>query len=122
MPPPLNKIRNENKTIILKMKKNLTLFLVSILIASSSFAQNTEALESINVDELKNHMYFLASDFLGGRVHYNQGYSIAAEYCATQFASVDIKPICKDEMDNLTYFQNVPLVKKKVHWKRPYRC
>lgn len=76
------------------------------------FAQTEEGRQSITIDELKNHMYFLASDYLNGRASYENGYQIAAEYCASQFKSTDVQTLLKDKYGNDTYFQEVPLIKK----------
>jgi len=94
--------------------KIIILLGASILINISSKAQNEKAIDAITIDELKNHMYFLASDFLGGRVSYQPGFKIAAEYCASQFKSAGLKPIIKDKEGKLTYFQEVPLLKQML--------
>lgn len=95
------------------MKRISILILISLLFVNASIAQKDKALESITQDEIKNHMYFLASDFLGGRISYKEGYKIASEYCAAQFRSVNLKPVFKDEKGKPSYFQKVPLVKRK---------
>ncbi len=92
----------------------LILLGTSIMLSSTSVAQNNKALNAITIDELKNHTYFLASDFLGGRVSYEPGYKIAAEYCASQFKSAGLEPIMKDKEGNLTYFQEVPITKQTI--------
>lgn len=95
------------------MKRIKFISIIFLCIATNSFSQMNQALESINIDELKNHMYFLASDYLGGRVSYEEGYGIASEYCASQFRSVGIKPAFIDEEGDSSYFQDVPLISRK---------
>jgi hypothetical protein len=75
-------------------------------------AQTEEGRQSITIDELKNHMYFLASDYLDGRASYENGYQIAAEYCASQFKSIGLQTLLKDKNGNSTYFQEFPLIRK----------
>ena len=95
-------------------------FYFFVMIAFSFFtesyvkAQTKEGQQSITIDELKNHMYFLASDFLGGRVSYETGYNIAAEYCSSQFKSMGLETVLKDKNGNPTYFQEVPLIKTTI--------
>ena len=69
---------------------------------------------SITLQELRDHIFFLASDSLGGRRPDDIGYVIAARYAADQLKAAGVKPIIKDAGGNDTYFQTVPLVKAKT--------
>jgi Zn-dependent M28 family amino/carboxypeptidase len=69
---------------------------------------------SITLQELRDHIFFLASDSLGGRRPDDIGYVIAARYAADQLKAAGVKPILKDAGGNDTYFQTVPLVKAKT--------
>jgi len=92
------------------------LILVTILFSGSSIAQDTETspLESITMAEMRDHIYFLASDYLGGRVGPSPEYEIAAQYVASQFAAAGLKPM-ESEMENMHgYFQEVPF-KKRIY-------
>jgi hypothetical protein len=92
----------------------LCLSFTGLFLSISANGQNHKALDAISVDELKNHVYFLASDFLGGRVSYQPGFNIAAEYCVSQLKSAGLKPIMKGKDGELTYFQEVPLLKQTL--------
>ena len=74
-----------------------------------SYSQNdsiSEGANSITIPELKDHMYYLASDELDGRLPGTSGYKKAAEYAVTQFKQSGLVPI----VDNGTSFlQPVPL-------------
>ena len=57
---------------------------------------------------LRSHFHYLASDALQGRETGEAGNRLAAEYIATQFKNIGLKPIG----DNGTYFQNFEVVKE----------
>ncbi len=90
------------------------LLIFCILSFNKGIAQNNDPINTITIEELKNHMYFLASDFLGGRVADREGYKMAAEYCATQFKSIGLKPAFKDNDGKLSYFQKVVIAESKT--------
>ena len=72
----------------------------------------TGAAATITIPELRDHMYYLASDELEGRLPGETGYDIAAEYCASQFRQAGLIPVCLDEDGNKTYLQQVRIIKK----------
>lgn len=107
------------------MKKHVvisSLLAVSMLIPVAlpgQSAGNTPQ-ESITVAEMRDHIYFLASDYMKGRVGPSLEYEIAAQYVASQFAEAGLVPV-KCEKENMDgYFQLVPFEKgiysKDVRW------
>jgi hypothetical protein len=58
-----------------------------------------------SADAIKAHMGFLADDLLEGREAGTRGYDIAANYVASQYALMHVKPAG----DNGSYLQQVPL-------------
>lgn len=74
-----------------KLVKSLLLILGFIFTQSLS-AQNQE----ITVEELENHIYFLASDSLKGRKPGTEGGKIAAEYIRDQFIAAGLSPMGED--------------------------
>src|SRR3954467_7601791 len=58
-----------------------------------------------SADAIKAHMTFLADDLLEGREAGTRGYDIAANYVASQYALMHVKPAG----DNGSYLQQVPL-------------
>ncbi len=64
-----------------------------------------QAAESINPENIRAHVKFLADDLLEGRGPGKRGAEIAAKYIASQFAVEGLKP----GGENGTYFQKVPL-------------
>ena len=58
-----------------------------------------------SADAIKAHMSFLADDLLEGREAGTRGYDIAANYVASQYALMHVKPAG----DNGSYLQQVPL-------------
>lgn len=72
----------------------------------------TGAAATITIPELRDHLYYLASDELEGRLPGETGYDIAAEYCASQFRQAGLVPVCLDEAGNKTYLQQVRIIKR----------
>src|SRR5580704_2714851 len=64
-----------------------------------------QAADSIDPEQIRAHVRFLADDLLEGRGPGTRGGDIAAKYIATQFALDGLKPAGDDG----TYFQKVPL-------------
>jgi hypothetical protein len=67
--------------------------------------------DTITREELRDHVYFLASDFLGGRRPDDAGYNIAAEYAASQFKAASVRPGVAGANGVPTYFQKVPMMR-----------
>ena len=75
-------------------------------------APKVKPVETITVEELRDHVFYLASDALGGRVSCTAGYDSAAQYAARDFRKAGIKPILKDAQGNPTFLQPVPFLKR----------
>ena len=87
----------------------LCLFLVfsSLL---GEIEDKTNPIESITVAELRDHIFFLASDALEGRLIGEKGYDIAAAYAASQFAGAGIEQIFSDLENKASFFQPVEMI------------
>ena len=72
--------------------------------------QETESspLNSITEAEMRDHIFFLASDYLGGRIGPSAEYEIAAQYVASQFASAGLEQVSSDQESMDGFFQGVP--------------
>ena len=92
----------------------LTVFILLFAIGLSAQSDYSKGLESITEAELKDHIYFLASDYLKGRVGPSPEYDIAAQYVASQFASAGLQAPGREVEGMEGYFQNVPFVKKDL--------
>jgi hypothetical protein len=68
----------------------------------------TDPLASITEAELREHIFFLASDSLQGRDSDEEGYRIAARYGAEHFASAGLQPMVTDADGTPSFFQQVP--------------
>jgi hypothetical protein len=92
----------------------LALFSVLLLTFSAGISGQDKAsrpVESITESELRDHIYFLASDYLAGRAGPSAQYEIAAQYAATQFAAGGLEPLPGDTGHMHGYFQEVPYQK-----------
>lgn len=84
---------------------------ILILFALPGIAEDeVDPLESITVAELRDHIFFLASDALEGRLIGEKGYDIAAAYAASQFAGAGLMRLIKDSQDLPTFFQTVKMI------------
>src|SRR4051794_25384729 len=69
---------------------------------------------AISAANIKAHIDFLASDLLEGRETGSRGFDIAAQYVATQFASLGLEPAGDDG----TYFQHIDFTAAQVDERR----
>lgn len=69
---------------------------------------------SADVDNIRNHVEFLASDALAGRETGSAGYRRSAEYVAKVFKSMGLEPVGAQD-----YFQSVPMVRASWGGREP---
>src|SRR4051794_5264870 len=97
-------------------------FLMSVSLVSFAFvamlqgADTDVGLASIKADALKGHIYFLASDAMGGRDSLSPEGRIAADYIAGFYYRAGLKPVG----DNGTYFQNFPMTAGHIDREHTY--
>lgn len=80
--------------------------LLCILVMIS--AQEKDPLHSITGEELRDQIFFLASDELEGRDTGSEGFAIAALYAVTQFKRSGLEPLIVGRDGKKTFFQSVP--------------
>ena len=68
-----------------------------------------EALGTITEAKLREHLEFLASDELAGRMTGTPGYDEAADYVAAQFEALGLEPAGDDD-----WYQHVPLLANRI--------
>jgi Zn-dependent M28 family amino/carboxypeptidase len=102
------------------MQKSILAVLLALFASSFSAAQKTatesanahlpgtaiNAMQKIDPLRIRQHVRFLSHDLLEGRGTGQRGGDIAAEYMATQFALMGLKPAG----ENGSYMQKVPMV------------
>lgn len=89
------------------MRKMQFLLLIVFAAASQNYGQHYNALRVLpDGEKIRAHVKFLSSDLLEGRGTGQRGGDLAAQYIATQFELVGLKPAG----DQGTYFQDVPMV------------
>lgn len=64
---------------------------------------------TITKAELRDHVYYLASDALAGRGSGTKGFDIAADYCASQFKAAGLVPIVSNSEGETTYLQRMDM-------------
>lgn len=92
----------------MKTKLLISTFLISL----SLFGQNSTSRKYasfINEEDLKTHLYVLASDSLEGRETGKKGQKLAADYISKHFKSVGIPPY-----NGESYYQEFPLLSQKT--------
>ena len=98
------------------LRKSVPAVLAAIL-AFASLAvcqEKSSQADSITLAELRDHMFFLASDSLAGRTVGTEGYEIAARYVASQFRAAGLEPIAEGADGSKTFLQQVPLIRSVV--------
>ena len=81
-----------------------------LLIGLLSYAwgrEETKALESITKAELRDQIFYLASDFLAGRLPGSDGYRHASHFIATQLESAGLAPLIRNADGKASYFQYI---------------
>jgi hypothetical protein len=95
------------------MKKYLILLLIPLIsfhLKAQKSLMETGA-ESITAAELRDHIYYLASDELEGRLSGTPGYDKAVQYAATQLFQAGLTPVSKNGDQKLSFYQQIPLDK-----------
>ncbi|OFY50853.1 MAG: hypothetical protein A2X22_01465 [Bacteroidetes bacterium GWF2_49_14] len=97
------------------------LLLPLLLLGGTLCAQQTDkGLSSITEAELRNHIFFLASDYMNGRVSTTPEYAIAANYVASQFKAAGLQPAVPIEGGEPVYMQGLPFARTvwndKILW------
>jgi hypothetical protein len=104
---------------IMKAGIRRTVLLLLLLFAFSFSLQaqvdkQSHYADTITIPELKDHMFFLASDYLEGRVTGTPGYKIAAQYCVSQLRSAGVEALVTGPSGDLTFLQEFLLRKRSV--------
>jgi hypothetical protein len=93
----------------------LCLSILVILSGLPGIAENErDPLESITEAELRQHIFYLASDALEGRLIGERGYDMAANYAASQFASAGLVKVIQDSQDRASFFQAVKMINGSI--------
>lgn len=88
----------------IKLLLSFFIFFPFVILAQNTLKENSN---TITIEELKDHMYYLASDDLKGRLPGENGYNKAVEYAVSQFKRAGLKPIIVDENGDSTFLQKV---------------
>jgi hypothetical protein len=96
------------------------ILLSTLTLQGQSVRPPISSADTITQDELRQHVYFLASDYLGGRRPDDAGYAIAAEYAASQLRAAGVRPAFSGPEGTASYFQKVPMMKVTTTLDRPF--
>jgi hypothetical protein len=83
------------------------------VIAFPNLSQDKEEFSpivTITKAELRDHIFYLGSDFLEGRLPGSEGYKQASFYMASQLSAAGLVPIMESPEGKKSYFQNVDFV------------
>lgn len=87
------------------MRRTLPVLLILLTAVSSGQSSRAPEIDSITQRDMRADLTFLASDSLGGRLTDTPGNAIAAEWIASRFERMGLKPVG----DNGTYYQKYTL-------------
>lgn len=86
------------------------LFVLAGLLSGTRAAAASPA-DSISAPALRGHVYFLASDALGGRSMGSRGLEVATQYAESQFRAAGLEPVPGQD-GSAGYLQDVPVVRR----------
>ncbi len=93
-------------------KNSKTLFFVMLMVFFYGLKGATaQKVESIQIENLRKHMGFIASDDTEGRFTGSAGYKKAADYAANVFREAGLSPGWTNEKGEESYLQPVPFVR-----------
>ncbi|WP_262690293.1 M28 family metallopeptidase [Kordiimonas aestuarii] len=99
----------------MKLRKGLSVLTLAALAACTGAqvekATSDSTIPSFSADRIEADVTFLADDLLRGRDTGSEGYRIAANYVAAEYARLGLKPAGTDG----SYFQEVPFQKAKLN-------
>jgi len=82
-------------------------FIPILLILCVAMGEESNPIETITKSELKDHIHYLGSDFLEGRLPGSDGYKQASFYIASQLQAAGLLPIMESQEGKKSYFQQV---------------
>ncbi len=93
----------------------LLLAVFALLVPPAVRAQEAgDPVQSITEAELRDHIHYLASDFLEGRETGEAGYLLAAQYGAVHFHAAGLVPLFSDSSGAPSFFQQIGFEKTLV--------
>jgi hypothetical protein len=87
----------------------LILLFLFVLVTGFNYHDSGAEPDRICIEQLRIRAYFLASDYLGGRVMGSRGYRIAAEYAASQMSAAGLHHFPSARTDQKGFLHPVPL-------------
>ena len=102
------------------LKHFMKIALVLLCIPLSISAQEKDPLDSITKAELRDQIFFLASDELEGRDTGSEGFAIAAMYAVSQFKMSGLEPLIVDKDGKKTFYQSVPFFSYDISKKSAF--
>lgn len=86
-----------------------TLLASGLFSVACSIPSGEGLIPDITADELRDHVYYLASDRLQGRKPGTEGYNTAASYAALHFLQADLESFKNGLTGSRRYYQHVPI-------------
>jgi len=99
------------------MKKYLLVLISGLIFTSLTGQENrkSETVQTITIEELRDHIYYLASDELEGRLPGTPGIEKAMEYAVTQFRQAGLIPFHLSSDSRLSYYKDLTVNKYLPH-------
>jgi len=96
--------------------KRFSLAACALLITNAALQaqEPVDPLQSITEAELRDHIHYLASDFLEGRNTGTEGYMLAAHYGAILFRAAGLEPMFTDSSGAPSFFQQIAFNSAKL--------
>ncbi len=105
---------HKTKSFSLSVLRPVAVLICMLAVAAfPNFSQDKERsdpIETITEAELRDHIFYLGSDFLEGRLPGSEGYKQASLYMASQLSAAGLVPMIDSQEGKKSYFQHVDFV------------
>jgi hypothetical protein len=98
------------KNLLIAILTVLSAYFFSPNIGVGLGQEHNDRFDAITKSEVRDHVYYLASDFLEGRLTGSEGYKQAAYYLASQLNSAGLAPIVGNSGGQESYLQPIDFV------------
>lgn len=99
----------KSKWIFLPALATLLLLGNFIPLPDDKGGEHGSAADSITIPELRDHLYYLSSDQLEGRMTASKGFKTAAEYVVAQYRNAGLTPIIESDDGAKSFLQPYPV-------------
>jgi hypothetical protein len=107
----IKKMKNRMQARNYQRRAIILFFIIRVFLFCAEGKIIAQEIETISIDNIRQHMDSIASDATEGRFTGSPGYKKAAQYAADIFREAGLNPGNTNEKGERSYFQPVPFVR-----------